>query len=92
MKIFGSVRAQVRKHTTLDVQDAEFLKEKGIKIAHIVRDFCRRQREIDSGAYEASISEIKKRNDRIVKRLNKTFEVLGEMLTKEQFDELIQKI
>ena len=88
--MFG--QKQKKLTTTINTEDWKLLKSKNIKPAHILRNFCIKQRSLDAGAFEENIEHLKGINEGVRNKLEKTFKVLGEMLDKEQFDALLEKI
>lgn len=88
----GFADRQKKVTTTLDLEDWKFLKAKNIKPAHILRNFCIKKRSLDAGAFEESIETLKATNEIVRTRLQRTFTILNEILTKEQLDEILEKI
>lgn len=90
--MFESKPRQHRTTTTIDMDDWNFMKDKNIKVSHAVRSFVGERRLIDSGQYKETIENLRRARDKQVGLRDNLLKALREVISKEQFDELMQKI
>lgn len=84
---------QKRIHTTIDLDDYDYMKKHNLKAAHLIRGSIRDHRvHTNDPLANPTAREMLERNKKITARLNQLLGVMRKILSEKEFDKLMQKL